>query len=192
MPPKAKFTKEEIIEKAVQITRRDGIEAITARELGKELNSSARPIFTVFQNMDEVRFEVIKYAKVIYKQYLKKGLEQEIAFRGVGIAYITYAMREPKLFQLLFMREQDGSKDIHNILTIIDENYEEILKSVQEPYKLTLSDAQKLYQHLWIYTHGIATLCANNVCRFTGEEIGQMLTEVFISLLKEIKQGEKA
>lgn len=192
MPPKAKFTKEEIIEKAVQITRRDGIEAITARELGKELSSSARPIFTVFQNMDEVRFEVINYAKAIYKQYLKKGLEQEIAFRGVGIAYITYAMKEPKLFQLLFMREQDGSKDIHNILTIIDENYEEILKSVQEPYKLTLSDAKKLYQHLWIYTHGIATLCANNVCRFTGEEIGQMLTEVFISLLKEIKQGEKA
>ena len=54
MPPKAKFTKEEIVSAAIEILRDKGIEAITARELGVRLNSSARPIFTLYRNMDEV------------------------------------------------------------------------------------------------------------------------------------------
>ena len=52
MPPKARFSKEEIVSMALQITREHGIGAVTARELGARLGSSARPIFTVFQNMD--------------------------------------------------------------------------------------------------------------------------------------------
>ena len=54
MPPKAKFKKNEIIETALNIVRTRGFEALTARSLGAELGSSARPIFTVFQSMDEL------------------------------------------------------------------------------------------------------------------------------------------
>ena len=52
MPPKAKFTKTEIIEAALNIVRTDGYEALTSRALGIYLGSSARPIFTVFKNME--------------------------------------------------------------------------------------------------------------------------------------------
>ena len=34
MPPKAKFTKNEIVEAAMQIVREQGLEAVTSRELG--------------------------------------------------------------------------------------------------------------------------------------------------------------
>lgn len=190
MPPKAKFTREEIIAAALELTREQGIEAVTARELGNRLNSSARPIFTVFKNMEEVNAKIISAAKALYKQYVKKGLEQQLAFRGVGAAYIEFAVREPKLFQLLFMNEKQGVSDIDHILNLLDESYEDILKSVREPYHLQEETAKKLYRHLWVYTHGIATLCATRVCRFTGEEIEEMLTEVFISLLEKLKKGE--
>lgn len=55
MPPKAKFTKEEIVEAALGIAHESGFDALTARTLGERLGSSARPIFTVFKSMDEVR-----------------------------------------------------------------------------------------------------------------------------------------
>ena len=58
MPPKAKFTKEEIINAAFEITRRDGFDALTARSLAAELGSSPRPIFTVFSGMEEVQSAV--------------------------------------------------------------------------------------------------------------------------------------
>ena len=53
MPPKPRFTREEIVDTALDIVSRKGIEALTARELGEALSSSARPIFTVFRSMEE-------------------------------------------------------------------------------------------------------------------------------------------
>ena len=69
MPPKAKFTREEIIDAAFEMVRRDGFEILTARSLGAKLGSSARPIFTVFKSMDEVQEEVLRKAKRLYESY---------------------------------------------------------------------------------------------------------------------------
>ncbi|MCH5271858.1 MAG: TetR/AcrR family transcriptional regulator [Lachnospiraceae bacterium] len=189
MPPKSKFTRDEIILAAIQLVREQGIEAVRARELGARLGSSARPIFTVFQNMEEVKEELIKKAKSLYKEYVTEGLKEDLAFRGVGSAYIRFACEEPKLFQLLFMNEQEKGADLEHILPVLDENYEAILQSVQKPYGLEEEMARRLYQHLWIYTHGIATLCATKVCRFSGEEIQTMMTEIFKSLLEKVKRS---
>lgn len=187
MPPKPKFSKEEIVSTALEIVREKGIEAVTARELGARLGSSARPIFTVFNSMEDVLHEILNLAKCIYKGYVQQGLKEELVFRGVGSAYIRFAVEEPHLFQLLFMQEMKEVNNINNVLMYIDESYEEILKSVQEPYGLNLDDAKKLYQHLWVYTHGIATLCATKVCMFSADEIQEMLTEVFKGLIMNIK-----
>ncbi|MDE6129156.1 MAG: TetR/AcrR family transcriptional regulator [Lachnospiraceae bacterium] len=191
MPPKAKFSKEEIIAAALQIVQENGIEAVTARELGARLGSSARPIFTVFDNMEEVLAGVEDMARELYRQYVERGLTQTPAFRGVGLAYIQFAIQEPKLFQLLFMSEKSGANDVAHVLALIDQNYEVILKSVQDSYGLDRENADRLYRHLWIYSHGIATLCATKVCRFTPQDIGGMLTEVFTGLFIKIKREEK-
>lgn len=187
MPPKAKFTREEIITAAMQIVREQGMSAVTSRELGKRLNSSACPVFTVFSNMDELNAALLAALRSLYQKYIEEGLKQELAFRGVGAAYIKFAKNEPKFFQVLFMTEPEHTADIGHILANIDENYAKILRSVKEPYHLTQEEAERLYQHLWVYTHGIATLCATKVCTFTEDEIMERMTEIFRSLLKEIK-----
>lgn len=191
MPPSAKFTRDEIIATAFQIAKTDGLEKITARELGKQLGSSARPIFTVFENMEEVKAEVISCAKELYRQYVKNGLEQDNAFKGVGMSYITFALEEPKLFQLLFMNAGFMQTDVEHILPVIDASYEEILQSVQVPYGLSRQAADRIYQHLWTYTHGIATMCATRLCRYTKEQISDRMTEIFKSLLMMEKGAGK-
>lgn len=190
MPPKCKFTRSEIIQAALDIARTEGISFITARALGTKLGSSSKPIFSIFYNMEEVQIEVKKAAKALYAEYVKRGLEDKPAFKGVGMQYILFAIKEPKLFQLLFMSEQQQKPTVANVLPVIDENYPEILLSVQNSYDLQKNDAEKLYRHLWIYTHGIAVLCATNMCIFTPEEMSKMLTEACISVLNEIKGGK--
>ena len=190
MPPRAKFTKEEIINAGLEILRASDLSHVTAREIGKYLNSSARPIFTTFSNMNEVIEGIKEKAKEIYTTYVQDGLKQDLAFKGVGQAYILFAVKEPKLFQLLFMRKLDQDIGVNKILPEIDDNYQAILDSITDNYPVSQDDAVMLYRHLWIYSHGIATLCATSMCRFTGEEIGNMLTEVFKSLLKERLMGK--
>ena len=190
MPPKAKFTREEIVNAGLSIVRKRGMGAVTARELGMELGSSARPVFTVFQSMEEVQEEIVRAAKDVYNRCVKQGLSQEMAFKSVGMEYIGFARREPQLFRLLFMRERAETLVVKDVLFAIDDNHEEILHSIQAQYGLNEEDAWALYRHLWIYTHGIAALCATNVCSFEEEEIEKMVTEIFTGVLKNIKAGE--
>ncbi|MDE6124235.1 MAG: TetR family transcriptional regulator [Eubacterium sp.] len=189
MPPKCKFTREEIIEAALEMVKADGIEAVTARALGAKLGTSSKPVFGLFQNMDELLQQVIRAARNEYNKYIKIGLAQESAFKGVGSQYILFAKNEPKLFQLLFMTEQNEKKDAAGTLPMIDDNYREILLSVQSMYGLGEDDSKRLYRHLWIYTHGIAALLATGVCCFSEQEIGDMMTEVCQGLLLKMKES---
>lgn len=221
MPPKAKFTRDEILEMAFQIAKEEGIDAVTARELGSRLGSSARPIFTVFENMDEVKELVILKSKELYGQYVEEGLKNQLAFRGVGMAYLRFAMEQPKLFWLLFMhrpaygnlpltqradhaasRGEEPSltrlktiqehKNVSVILPMIDDNYDKILQSVQAPYGLKREEAEKIYQHLWTYTHGIAAMMVTGLCSYSTEQLEERLTEVFQGLMMFVKSGNKS
>lgn len=187
MPPKAKFSKDDMIAAALALVREDGFEALTARSLGARLGTSSCPIFTLFTNMEEVQQSVLTAARSLYKTYVEKGLTETPAFKGVGTQYILFAIREPKLFQLLFMTEQSSVPDLAGVLPQIEENYDRILASILKEYKVSLPAAENLYRHLWIYTHGIASLCATKMCHFTGEEIRSMMTEVFTALRAQQK-----
>ncbi len=190
MPPKAKFTEEEIVRAAFRIVRAHGMDALTARALGRELGSSACPIFTVFASMKEVQAAVEKAIRALYSAYVTSGLQETPAFKGVGQQYIRFSREEPVFFRILFMSETEGQTP-ETVLPAIEERYEEILSSVRTEYGLNRREAMELYRHLWIYTHGIATLCATRMCTFTEQESGELLTQVCRSILKEIIAGRQ-
>ncbi len=183
MPPKAKFTKDEIIDAALLIIKEEGIENLTARNLGSKLKSSSCPIFTIFKNMEEVKIATIQKAKQIYRKYVEEGLNDSIPFRGVGKLYIRFASEEPKLFQLLFMNDENSTIDSNSILPLIDENYEIILRSITSSFPVDETFANHLYYHMWIYTHGIACLNATRTCKFSNNQTENMLNQVFLSLM---------
>lgn len=183
MPPKPKYTREEIIETALNIVREKGKDALSARSLAKALGTSSAPIFTAFENMEEVQDEVIKSAKAIYAQYVKDGLNNTPAFKGAGMQYILFAKNEPELFQLLFMSKTD-EPDLSHFMPNTDENAPIILSAVESNYKLNEKQARNIYNHMAVYTYGIAVLFAKKICMFSMEEISGMLTEVFTALMK--------
>lgn len=191
MPPKAKFSEEQIIETAFEIVKNYGMATLTARSLAEKLNSSPRPIFTVFSSMEEVQNEVIYKAKTLYKSYVDAGLSEEKAFRGVGKAYIRFAVEEEKLFKILFMQELTGEPEKDSVLYLIDKNYEDILHSIEREYGFEQNTAKSFYLHLWIYSHGIASLSATKVCKFSENEIANMLDEVGASLVRKYKAEGK-
>ena len=55
MPPIAKISKEDIINKALNIARCENFNSINARRLAKELGCSVQPIFSNFKNMEELK-----------------------------------------------------------------------------------------------------------------------------------------
>ncbi len=184
MPPKAKFAREEVVAAALSILREQGKDAVTARAIGKKLNSSARPLFTLFSGMDEIMTEAERAARKVYDGYVLEGLAEDIPFKGVGRSYLRFAKEEPKLFQYFFCEERRESKG--SVLFAIEENYDAILNSITSHYPLDEAQAKELYFHLWVYTHGIASLVATGMCAFSEEETDAMLTAEFRGLYREV------
>ena len=69
MPPIPKYTKEEITSVAFELVRKQGYDLLTARDLAQKLNTSTRPIFTAFENMDELKKEIIYKSAALFDEY---------------------------------------------------------------------------------------------------------------------------
>ncbi len=187
MPPKFKFTKEKIIDVCFEMARKDGIKAITARGVAAALGSSAKVIFGLFDDMDDLRRNVIEKAKALYKSYIEEGMKEELAFKGTGRYYIKFAQNEPKLFQMLFMNESARLTDIGNALNSLDESFDKILDCVVTTYGLSRDEALDLYKCAYISAHGMAVLSATGVCEFSEEEINDILGKVALGVFYRIK-----
>lgn len=190
MPKKVFYTKEYIVGVALQLVREEGIQNLTARAVAKRTGCSVCPIFSAFENMEELQKAVAKAARKVYDEYVDEGLKNSLPFKGVGEAYIKFAVNEPKLFQLLFMND-DAVRSLDTVLPSIDGNYDRILQSVKDQYGVSEKIAFKLYKNLWVFTHGIAAMCATRTCEFSGEEISEMSADVCMSLLVRYKGEEK-
>jgi len=189
MPPKPKFTKEEIVSAALELVGEKGIEALTAREQGVRLGSSGRPIFTVFYSMEEVQEEVRTAALKRFESYAEKAMHYTPIFKQVGMQMILFAMEEPKLYQLVYMSENAGATDFEGITQRLGDVAQLCVEVIQRDYGLSEDDAKALFEHVWIYTFGIGALCATGMCRFSQEEIIQMLGQDFMAMLFYAKSG---
>ncbi len=187
MPPKAKFTREEIIAKAFEMARENGIESVVARELGKALGTSSSPIFTAFENMEELYEEVRKVALKEFESYVSDALNYTPAFKYVGMKMVEFAMKEPKLFQLVYMREHDGSQTYQMLVEELGETVEICVQIMQKDYELKRQEAELLFRQVWLHTFGICVLVAGKICRLSPEEISEMLGVEFQGILMLIK-----
>ena len=178
MPPKCKFTKEEVVQAALDMTRESGIGAVTARALGEQLSSSSRPIFSLFQSMQEVQEEVIKAANDLYQDYLKQDMAagEYPVYKASGMAYIRFAKEERELFKLLFMRDRTGEQISE------DEEIRPIIQIIMKNTGWSEQKANLFHLEMWVYVHGFATMIATSYLEWDWETISQMLTDGFEGL----------
>lgn len=191
MPPDPKYTREEIVARAFDLVRREGMPGLTARALASELGTSPRPIFTACGSIEKVREAVLEEAQKLYASYVEEGLRQTPPFKGVGTQYMRFAADEPVLFRLLFMTPRDNPPPVRKALAGMDRNYEQILRSVMDTYDLTREEGERIYGHLGVYTHGYAAMVATGMTAYDAAELDRQQTDVFVSLLARVK-GERS
>ena len=190
MPPKAKFTKEEITKAALGVVSEKGAQALTAKELGAALGTSTTPIFTVFNSMQEVQDAVMLAAMERFEEYAHKAAHIKPVFKQVGMQMILFAKEEPKLYQLIFMSSISEAQTFDDIYAHLGSLADECLNVLQKDYDLSKADAKTLFEHVWIHTFGIGALCATGTCDFSHEQIAQMLTQDFTAMMMLMKSGK--
>ncbi len=189
MPPKPKFTRDEIIQTALEVVSQEGVEALTAKELGDALGTSARPIFTVFSSMKQVQDAVREAAMRRFESFAGQKLPDMPLFKQVGMQMVLFGVREPKLYQLLFMQENRSAVSFDDVFGELGPTAETCIRLIQEEYAMREADARLLFEHVWIYTFGVGALCATRMCRFSEKQLGQMLSTEFQAMMLLVRSG---
>ena len=184
MPPKPKVSKEQVVDAAAQIVKESGMAGLTAKSLAAALHCSTQPIFWHFEGMDAVRDAVAQRALERFDEYLRAKAENVSAYKAIGINYIRFAAEEREFFRLLFMSEHT-EKDIFKTHTEMPY----VLKVLEEEENITGALAQDIYEEMWLFSHGVATMIATGTAKFTQERIEEMLTAVYRGLIN--KQTQK-
>ena len=122
-----------------------------------------------------------KQARALYNTYAERGLAMTPASKGFAMEYVRFAMDEPSLFRLLFMRKTQNT-DMSGFLDN-EGHLNTVLDAITQTFGLDREKAMWLYGNMWLYAHGIATMCASETLKFSDEDIAQKLGLLCRSLL---------
>ena len=192
MPPKPKFSKEEIVAAALDLVRERGMEGLTARELGQRLGSSARPIFTVFSSMEEVQDAVRNAALTRFESYAQRVPHDIPAFMQLGLQMVLFAKEEPNLYLLRFLPENPAEKLREDLIVRMHALADPCKEELQNLYGFSPEAADSLFQHIWIYIFGVGTLSAIGVYTLSDSQFLEMLRRDFSSLMRIIQSARES
>src|SRR6056297_3874520 len=106
MPPKKKFSKDQIIVKAFEIAKTEGIESITARRIAEELKCSVAPIYFNFKDIEHLKQAVVGKIFELMRKLAQTTYTGDI-FLDIGIASLKFAREYSVLFrELVLMKNQ--------------------------------------------------------------------------------------
>lgn len=110
MPPKNKFTMDQIIDAAFTIAKNEGIDSITIRKVAELLGSSIAPIYVNFDDVEQLKRAVVKKVIQLSQEMLYEQNSGN-AFRDMGIASLRFAKEYPVLVRDFVMKPNEYFQD---------------------------------------------------------------------------------
>jgi len=106
MPPKNKFSREQIVDAAFNIANTEGIDSMTIRKVAGQLGSSIAPIYVNFNDVEELKSAVVK--KVVdISQHMLNEQNTGNPFGDIGFASLQFAKKHPILFRDFVMKQNN-------------------------------------------------------------------------------------
>lgn len=188
MPAKAKINKEMIIEAAFEVAREEGAENINARTISKKLGCSTQPVLYYFEKIEDVRIAAHKRGSEFHMNYVTNlSGSYERPMLEMGMRYIQFAVEEKNLFQFLFHSNYYTSGCLSDWLT--EENLGSVYSVLKIQTKVDTGQAAIIFSQIFLVTHGIASLLANNAVSYDEDYCLKTLSNAYLGAIHLMKEG---
>lgn len=156
MPPTVRFTRDAVLHAACQLMRREGMEALNARAIAKELGGSTQPIFRLFTNMEDLHRELILYVARQFQAHAEADMAQsDSPYIQLCTTYLLYGRDEPELFKPLFMRDRVSEGQYSD-----QTNFDLVFNIIKKETPLDDETALRFFERTWLFIHGLAVCIA--------------------------------
>ena len=172
--PKARITREMVTDAALEVARTLGAEQINARTVSQQLGCSTQPVMYHFATIEALKRAVYAKADRYHSEYL---MQTEDIPLGIGLNYIRFAIREPHLFRFLF---QSGFAAEGSLPEMIDsEELVPVLAAMRGALGLSEEQTKEVFLTVALFTHGYASIIANNHLEFDEAAVSKHLERVW-------------
>jgi AcrR family transcriptional regulator len=184
MPVSCKLTKEEIVKKAIVMVNKKGWEAVNARDLAKALKISTKPLYRIYNNMDEIKIDMYKEIYKEYDEFITSRVDNKNALVTLCVAYVEFAKNFKNLFISLFLSNNLKWKSVDDVL---NEKWNQgAIINLVNKQGYTFQEAKELFMHLWLYANGLATLISTNNIDLDDKEIIVRIVKIYKTLEKKL------
>lgn len=186
MPPKAKITREMVIDAAFRIAREQGAEHVNARTVSRALNCSTQPVLYCFDTIEALKRAVYEKTDRFHTAYLLDIRPQEGVMLSIGVNYIRFAVEETHLFRFLF---QSGFARENSVPQMMDSReLEPVLAAMEEAMGLTMEQTKQVFLTLAFFAHGYASVLANNGLVYDEELVKVHLERAYRGAVSAIEE----
>ncbi len=177
MPATIELSKEHIVKVAVKMVNDNGWDSINARSLAKKLGVSTKPLYRIYNNMDEIKEDIYKEISRQYDEFITSRVDNKKALITLCIAYVEFAQEYKNLFISLFLSNNLKWQSFENVL---DEKWNQsTIINLVNKHGYSFDEAKTLFMNLWLYANGLATLIATNEIKVDEKEILVRLVKAY-------------
>ena len=167
---------------AKDIVAKTGWDSLNARGLAKELDISTKPLYRMFEGMDEIKSLVYEDIYKFYDEFVTSRIDKDKALITLCVAYIEFAQLHKNLFKTLFLSNNLSWKTIDSVL---DEKWNQsAIINLVNKHGYSFESAKILFMHIWLYSNGLATLLATNDIHLDSDDIIKRIVTVYKDLVK--------
>lgn len=172
MARKKEIDKQRILDAAYKLAVRGGIESLTARNIAKAVNCSTQPIYLEFENMQDLRNQVLaRISDELKSNTLQQNFTGEPLI-DLDLSYLYFAKEHVDLFRAMFVDGKFGNQMIVDTLMGLG------LEKFKQRFDAEQFSEERL-NHIvisnWIAATGLATLLINKMANFTQAQMISVL-----------------
>ena len=155
MPPKPRFSEQDIVEAAIAVIAEEGLKNLSARHIANKLGSSTAPVYGLFSSMDEIRHAAVKRILEMVHEYARRPWSTG-DFLNMGVGYVIFAREHPTLFRAVFLETNDFHEEVEAL------NNRLVGEMGADPEYAALTPEQRgaLLSRMSVITYGLAVVVA--------------------------------
>ena len=183
MARKKEIDKQRILDAAYKLAVRGGIESLTARNIAKAVNCSTQPIYLEFENMQDLRNQVLaRISDELKSNTLQQNFTGEPLI-DLDLSYLYFAKEHVDLFRAMFVDGKFGNQMIVDTLMGLG------LEKFKQQFDAEQFSEERL-NHIvisnWIAATGLATLLINKMANFTqAQMISVLMAQIHEAMLND-------
>ena len=179
-----------VIAAGLRRVKQRGLEAVSGRELAGAAGVAPSAIYRHFADKDQLRSAISQAARELLARSIQQPSVRSLTksraatrFRGIGEAYVNFAVSEPRLYAAAFTECDPPREDNPSAWGVLSDALDALVATGAMP-KSRRAGAEMV---AWSAVHGISTLLTSPLTRALPNDRERMVAQVLDGVARSLQ-----